>query len=108
MSYGLFNEVMRVVPDPTKIDQLLVTDPYLRDFIIRRMLTGNKKVMGEEDLVDPFELDIDMDRIDELVGWVAEHILSFFAKSAVRTAETATKYKPVLTQLNQSLVGSEI
>jgi len=110
MSYGLFNEIMRVVPSPEQITQLIVTDPDLRDYVIRRMLTGNKRVTKDEDMVDPFELDIDMDRIDDLVTWVAEHVLHFFMKSAEKTAKIGERYQgqiEALTQSSQSLLGAQ-
>jgi len=110
MTYGLFNEIMRVIPEPGKIQDLVVTDPYLRDYVVRRMLTGNKRVERDEDLVDPFELDLDIDELDVLVAWVAEHVLHFFMKSAEKTAKIGERYQPVverLTQLNQSQAGSQ-
>ena len=110
MTYGLFNEIMKVVPNPGKITDLVVNDPYLRDYVIRRMLTGNKVVEKDEDLVDPFDLDIDLDDLDDLVAWVAEHVLHFFMKSAEKTAKIGERYQPVvdrLTQLSQSLPGAE-
>ena len=110
MSYGLFNEIMRVIPSPELIASLIVTDADLRDYVIRRMLTGNKKVTTDADLVDPFDLDIDMDRVDELVAWVAEHVLHFFMKSAAKTAKIGEKYQGTveeLTRLSQSQTGAE-
>jgi hypothetical protein len=110
MTYGLFNEIMKVIPHPEKITDLIVSDPYLRDYVVRRMLTGNKRVEKDEDLVDPFELDIDMDVLDDLVVWVGEHVLHFFMKSASKTAAIGEKYQGTveqLTRLSQSLPGAE-
>jgi hypothetical protein len=110
MSYGLFNEIMKVVPDPGKIQDLVVTDPYLRDYVVRRMLTGNVRVEKDEDLVDPFELDIDVFDLDDLVTWVAEHVLHFFMKSAAKTAAMGEKYQgtvEALTRSSQSQPGAE-
>lgn len=110
MSYGLFNEIMKVIPNPGQITDLVISDPFLRDYVVRRMLTGNKRVEKDEDLVDPFELDIDLDELDGLVTWVAEHVLHFFMKSAAKTAKIGEKYQGTaehLTQLGQSLTGAE-
>ena len=110
MTYGLFNEVMKVIPDPSRITDLIVTDPFLRDYVIRRMLTGNKRVEKDEDLVDPFELDIDIEDLDDLVTWVGEHVLHFFMKSAAKTAGIGERYQETvqnLTRLSQSLPGAE-
>jgi hypothetical protein len=49
---------------PEQITDLLITDPYLRDYVIRRLLTGNKKVTSDEDLVDLFDLDVDLDEVE--------------------------------------------
>lgn len=110
MTYGLFNEIMRVIPSPENITSLIVTDAMLRDYVVRRVLTGNKRVEKDEDLVDPFELDVDIDDLDDLVAWVAEHVLHFFMRSAEKTAAIGTKYQDViktLIQSGQSLVGAE-
>lgn len=109
MSYGLFHEISKVVPSPEQITDLLITDPYLRDYVIRRLLTGNKKVTQDEDLVDLFDLDVDLDEVEALVSWAAEHILHFFMKSAAKMAKTGEKYQETikeLTLLSQSLPGS--
>jgi hypothetical protein len=107
MTYGLFNEIMQVVPSPENIGQLFITDAGLRDYVIRRMLTGNKRVMEEKDLVDPFEIDLDITELDDLVNWVGDHILYFFMSTAEKTAKLGKKYEATLTQLNQSNSGSE-
>lgn len=110
MTYGLFNAISQVIPNPGQITDLVITDPFLRDYVIRRVLTGNKHVERDEDLVDPFELDIDLEALDDLVSWVAEHILHFFMKSAAKTAAIGKKYETTvetLTQLGRSLTGSE-
>lgn len=102
MSYALFNEIMRVIPSPEQITSLLVSDPYLRDYVIRRMLTGNKKVENDEDLIDAFDVDVDVFQLDELVSWVGEHVLHFFMNSAAKAAGIAVKYQGTLTELTQS------
>ena len=107
MTYGLFQEIMQVVPNPENIGDLLITDAGLRDYIIRRMLTGNKRVVKDEDLVDPFEMDVDIDEISDLVMWVGDHILYFFMNSAAKTAKLATKYEETIAQLSQSNSGAK-
>ena len=110
MTYGLFNEIMKVVPSPEQINDLVVRDAFLRDYVVRRMLTGNKRVERDEDLVDPFELDIDIDDLEDLVTWVAEHVLHFFMKSAAKTAKIGEKYQSTVEQLTlsvQSQTGAE-
>jgi hypothetical protein len=107
MTYGLFNEVMVVIPNPEDIGELLITNAGLRDYIIRRMLTGNKRVTNEEDMVDAFSMDVDITDLNNLVAWVGDHILYFFMTSAAKTAELAQKYQETITQLAQSKSGAE-
>lgn len=109
MSYGLFHEVSKVVPSPEQITDLLISDPYLRDYVVRRLLTGNKKIENDEDLVDLFDLDVDLDEVEAMVSWAAEHVLHFFMKSAAKMAKTGEKYLETireLTQSSQSQTGS--
>jgi hypothetical protein len=106
MTYGLFNEIMAVVPSPEEIGELLITNQGLRDYIIRRVLTGSKKVMTEEDLIDPFEMDIDMDEISGMVNWVGDHVLYFFMTNASKTKALAEKYQETILQLAQSKSGA--
>lgn len=102
MSYGLFQELLKIIPSVENLDNLMVNDPYLRDYVIRRVLTGNKHVSEDSDLVDPFELDVDLADIDDLAAWVMEHILHFFLKTATKTASVAEKYRGQLETLTQS------
>lgn len=102
MSYGLFHEISKVVPSPEQIGDLLITDPYLRDYVIRRLLTGNVKVASDDDLVDLFSLDVDLDEVEALVSWAAEHILHFFMKSAAKLAATGEKYQATIKELTLS------
>lgn len=106
MTYGLFNEIMIVVPNPDDIGELLITNAGLRDYIIRRMLTGSKRVTEDSDLIDPFDMDVDITELNKLVMWVGDHILYFFMTSAEKTAELAQKYQATITQLAQSKTGA--
>ncbi len=107
MTYGLFNEIMAVVPSPDDIGALLVSDNGLRDYVIRRMLTGNKKVTEESDLIDLFDVSLDITQLDELVSWVGDHILYFFTNSALKTQKLGEKYQETILRLSQSKIGAE-
>lgn len=106
MSYGLFNEIMMVVPSPEEIGELLMTNQGLRDYIIRRMITGNKRVTKDEDLIDPFEMDLNLEDVSQMVQWVGDHVLYFFMTNAEKTKGLAEKYQETITQLAQSKSGA--
>jgi hypothetical protein len=46
MSYGLFQDLQRLVPDAGQIVDTIAADPT-RDYIIRRCLTAEKKIITE-------------------------------------------------------------
>jgi len=109
MTYGVFNEILQIIPDPSQIGDLFITDAALRDYVARRMLSGNKRIKNEEDLVDPFDLDIDMDEVNNLILWVGDHVLYFFMNSAEKTAALMKRYEPAMAEIqsSQSKSGSE-
>lgn len=107
LSYALLNEILQVVPDPTNIAGLLIQDASLRDYIARRVLTGNKPVLKNEDLIDMFETDVDPRAIGEMLTWIGDHVLYFFMTSAVEAEKLGRKYEATITQLVQSKNGAE-
>lgn len=110
MSHALLQELLKVIPNPEEVAGLLVTDFHLREYVIRRVLTGNKRIKTEEDLVDLFDADADPDAIDDLVLWAVDHILYFFMNTAGKTLTLDQKYRPEikrLTQSAQSQTGSQ-
>lgn len=85
LSYGLFNDLQRTLPDPGAVLDTMIADPYTRDYIIRRCMTPTKKIVKdpETELVAAEDTGLDdPDEIDKLLQWVTEHMLYFFAISA--------------------------
>lgn len=109
MSFALFQELMRVIPDPENVTAILLTDFDLRDYLVRRTITGNKRVREDSDLIDLYDLEIDDDQLDELVLWIVDHILHFFTTTGEKSKTLAQKYEgrmKALTQSGQSQTGS--
>lgn len=102
MSFALFQEVMKVIPSPENIASLLITDFYLREYVVRRVLTGNKRVKTDDDMIDLFSLDIDEADLEEMVLWITDHILYFFTKTAERSLHLNEKYQGQMKSLIQS------
>lgn len=93
MSFALFQEVMKVIPNPESVTELLLSDFYMREYIARRLLTGNKKVVKDEDMVELFDLEFDDEAIDDLIIWATDHILYFFTSTAEKSLKLGEKYK---------------
>lgn len=108
MTYGLQMDIHRLVPDPTQVISLMTTDPYLRDYIIRRVLTDSPKmIQDDDDLIPAEEVDLSSDEIVEILDWVGGHVLSFFLQSAQAAANLGRKYQDQLGQLMPTSGGSE-
>ena len=75
----------------------------LREYVIRRVLTGNKLIKTDDDLVDLFSLDVDPDDMDDLVLWVVDHILYFFTHTAEKSMNLGKKYAEKVSKLTQSV-----
>lgn len=103
MSFGLFQEIMKVVPQPENVASLLISDFYLREYVIRRMLTGRKRVKEDSDMVDLIELDLDSEDVDGLVLWVTDHILYFFTTTAEKSLSLGKKYADRMEKVTLSL-----
>jgi hypothetical protein len=90
MSYGMFSEIMRIIGDPDNAVETLMSDSNTRDWVIRRLFTKtNKPVETAEDLMNPYDIPLDPTEMDQVIAWVADHVLHF-------TISTAGKVKPVV------------
>ena len=107
LTYGLQLDLQRMIPDPTEVMNLLINDPYLRDWIIRRVLTDKASSVTEEaQLISYEEITLDPDEILDLLDWVSGHLMYFFGKSAAKATRLGEQYKDQLAQLIPSSIGS--
>jgi hypothetical protein len=109
MSFALLQEVMKVIDNPENVTALLISDFYLRDWVVRRVLTGNKRVKSDDDLIDLFDVEVDDEKLDDLVLWVTDHVLYFFTATAQKTMKLGEKYQAqvaAITPSAQSQTGS--
>lgn len=114
MSYGMYNDIMRLVGDPQSATQLLITDATTRDLVVRRLFTeNNKSVTQTDELIDSFEIDILPSELDGIVAWVADHVAYFLLSTGTKMNEVVEKYRGLGEELakavssNQSNDGSE-
>lgn len=111
MTYGLFSDMQRVCPDPGVVLEAGLTDPFARDYLIRRCMTESKKMISDEkELIAPEDMNLsDPDEIEKLLAWVTGHLLYFFARSAKGLADLGQKFKSQMekTPVAPSKTGSE-
>lgn len=107
-TYGLSNDIQRLVPDPGVAMTSLLQEPFTRDYIIRRVLTEKKGVVTDEnELISYDEIDeLTSDDTLKLLDWVMRHLLYFFANSAASIRRQGEAFKAALPQSAPSNSGS--
>lgn len=94
MSYGMFNDIMRLIGNQQDVALLLLTDAGTRDLVIRRLFTDNKKAIDKfEELVESFDLDILPEEVDGILAWVADHATRFLLSTGKALQQVAQKYQ---------------
>lgn len=100
MTYGLLMDLQRLLPDATQAMALVLADPYTQDYIIRRVLTDKSgTVTKTEELIDAEDVDLDPEQISNLLDWVVQHILHFFAQRAGNLAMVGERFQTALPNL---------
>lgn len=113
MTYGLFNDLQRAIPEPSNVIETVMSDPFTRDYLYRRCFTETKKaVKDESELISEEDMPVgDPEQLDKLLQWVAGHMLYFFATSAGGLKQLAAAFKALAPadedQLSPSTTGSE-
>lgn len=109
-TYGLQLDIQRIVPDAENTISSILSDPYTRDYLIRRALTPVKaSVTDEKNLVQIEDIDLDPDQVLSLLEWISGHLLYFFLKSAKSLSAQGAEFKAGLPQTLSapSTAGSE-
>lgn len=107
-TYGLQRDMERMLPDAEQAITEVLTNPYTRDYLVRRALTDIKKsVTDEAELIAIEDIDLDPDEQLALLDWVTGHLLYFFSRSAANLSRQGLSFKTTLDQLAPSTTGSE-
>ena len=99
MPYGMLTDLLRITGcEDIGSAALLVTDLNARDLVIRRLLTPglNEPMMDTNQLTPSFDLDIDADAVDAIIGWVLEHLLDFFHRALTVLQEVDARQKALV------------
>lgn len=108
MSYGLFSDIMRLLGNSETAVDLLLSDPSLQGFVVRRIFTvAQKPVENIDELINPYEIDMSPLELDDLLAWVADHVMHFIVSTAEKTRPVVGKYQDRAASLSQSRIGSE-
>lgn len=97
MTYGLEMDIRRMLPDPVSALQLIQSDSYTQDYIVRRVLTDKKEIITDlEGLIPHSEIDISSDDVETILSWATEHALYFFVSRTVKMAKLGVRYQEAL------------
>lgn len=106
MPYAKLMDLCRMLPDPASTMSLVMGDPITQDYVLRRCMTPlDKVVKSNDDLISPEEIELDSDQVSELLTWVVQHILYFFAKRTQGLSRVGSEFKQALPNLSSN--GSE-
>lgn len=106
MPYAKLMDLCRMLPDPASTMSLIMSDPITQDYVVRRCMTPLDKVIkSNEDLIPAEEIELDSDQVEQLLTWVVQHILYFFAKRTQGLARAGSEFKQALPNLSSN--GSE-
>lgn len=106
MSFGLLNELTRIVQDPARIG-LMAIDPDMREDVLYALL-AERKPSGKilKPLPDIDDIEADYLEIERLLAWAMEHTLGFFVRLLQSAATAAEREKTQMVDLVSSLTGS--
>lgn len=103
MTYVIFNDILRFVGSVDEAMTLMLTSQDTRDIVLRRMLSGSEKsIDNTEELVSVADMNIDIFEIDEVLGWVMEHIAYFFMQTANQMQSRMARFPEEAQKMSSS------
>jgi len=84
MSFGLLNNLCRKAGD---IDgaAMVALDQDLRDAFLVELLSPRDPRGKIKEPIEPFELDVEVQSVLDLIDWAGNHVMDFFLKGLERT-----------------------
>lgn len=107
MSYGMFNDIMRILGATEDAVDLLISDSNVRDLVVRRLFTKlDHALENTEELINPHDMPVSPLELDDIVAWVADHVIHFTISTAEKTRPVVERYQSRQEAfLNQSKSG---
>lgn len=104
MSFGLLDTLSRIVIDPSRIAAIF-TEPDLREEILKAALAHRRKSGKVESEIDLEDTDISIKDVENVLQWVADHVMDFLLRSLRKVVEVTEQNKTLLQGLGSSLTG---
>lgn len=102
MSYGLLNEMIKIIDARPETIATLDIDPVISEVLLAALFSerdDNGKVLG----IVPFDLSID--DAEAVFDWIKEHTMGFFMRRLSKTKDFFDSRKDQLTSLGLSQTG---
>ncbi len=108
MTYVVFNDILRYVGSIEDAMTSVMTNQDIRDLIIRRLLTDNKKPVEDlKDLIPLEDVEVDIFELDDMLAWTLEHVTYFFMKTASKMQASMTRFPEMVEKMKTSSSPSE-
>lgn len=108
MSYGMFQDIMRLIGANEDAVDLLINDAEVRNYVICRLFTDLKRPIETlEELINPYDIPLSPLELDSVIAWVSDHVLHFTVSTSVKTRPVLEKYQSQAASLNQLKIGSQ-
>lgn len=105
MSFGLLNELTKLVGDPTQVASIPI-DVELRTDVLKLVLAKRKKSGKLEEEIDFDDLDIAVADVERVLHWTQEHVISFFVRSLRQVLSVTKNHETEVSNLASSMGGS--
>lgn len=108
MSYGLLNRVLAVVSSQAAVEAIAFSQEMRNGTLFELLFLrpngrGVIKNLKPEDLDD---IDIELEEVQKMIGWVTDHVTDFFIGVAEQTTAVVSKYGERAQALAPSKTGT--
>lgn len=105
MSFGLLNELARVVGDVNRTAAIDLDADLALEVMTLCLVPRDERGRPQfKDFEIPAELD--PETAETILDWVKDHVLAFFIRRLKKTLNLIETNKPALTEIGSSLTGS--
>lgn len=90
MTYGLLNELLRAVPNIDNVASVFA-DPEARTTVLKAVLAERSSTGRVTTEVDPEDVNIEIETVDDILSWAAAHVTSFFMRSLINLTKQVNR-----------------
>ncbi|HYG34259.1 MAG TPA: hypothetical protein VEC99_05720 [Clostridia bacterium] len=104
MSFALLNKLAYYIGQPEQVFTVLL-DPVVREIVMKELLAERSKTGRIKQEVELEDLDFDLEEVESLLDWAAEHLLVFTLAVAEKATAHQLRYQNRLLNLTSTVSG---